>query len=214
MSVQDRKAREFQRREREILDSALALFRRPDWQGVTIDQIAARAEIGKGTIYKHFETKDEIYARLAVDFQLRLLAELRRIDLTGDLATSLRSMIRVFWQAHLGLPPEYRRVVQYCERPDFLDRLPARTCGAMREVNGEITGILTGLLEQAMADGTLPRKPMPLVTYVLQAVVFGALRMAWTGCIPQGQEDLYLGEITEFVVAALLDERGARLGSR
>lgn len=34
-----------------------------DWQTVTIEQIAERAEIGKGTIYKHFKTKDEILYR-------------------------------------------------------------------------------------------------------------------------------------------------------
>jgi AcrR family transcriptional regulator len=213
MGVQDRKAREFQRREREILAAALALFRRPDWQGVTIDEIAARAEIGKGTVYKHFETKDEIYARLAVDFYRGLVADLRRIDPDTDLSVSLKAMIRVFWEAHLALPPEYRRVVQYCERPDFLERLPRRTREAMREASDEVNAIVTGFLERAMAAGALARKPMAQLTYVLQAAVLGAIRMAWTGCVPQGQEALYLDEITEFVVAGLLDRSPARVGA-
>ena len=49
MSIQDRRAREFVRREQDILQAALALSNRDDWQTVTIDQIAPKAEIGKGT---------------------------------------------------------------------------------------------------------------------------------------------------------------------
>ena len=58
MSIHDRKAREFQRREEDILKAALALSNRDDWQAVTIEQIAQKAEIGKGTVYKHFPSKD------------------------------------------------------------------------------------------------------------------------------------------------------------
>ena len=63
MGISERREREFQRREGEILDAALELFSADDWQSVTIDQIARRAEIGKGTVYLHFASKDEIYAR-------------------------------------------------------------------------------------------------------------------------------------------------------
>ena len=62
-----RKAREFQRRELEILEAARELFEKQDWLTVTIQQISDQAEIGKGTVYKHFATKDEIYARLLLE---------------------------------------------------------------------------------------------------------------------------------------------------
>jgi hypothetical protein len=57
MGVQDRKAREFQRRADDTLKAALALSNRDDWQAVTIEQIAQKAEIGKGTVHRHFPRK-------------------------------------------------------------------------------------------------------------------------------------------------------------
>src|SRR4051812_11157804 len=80
MGVQERKAREFNRREQEILAAALQLFRRDEWQTVTVEQIAQQAEIGKGTVYKHFASKDEIYARLALRFHRGILDATRRVD--------------------------------------------------------------------------------------------------------------------------------------
>ena len=97
MGVQDRKEREFKRREEEILAAALALFRNDNWQAVTVEQIAEAAEIGKGTIYKHFASKDEMYARLVMDYQKHGIEKLRRIDPTLDVIQRLRAIIAVTW---------------------------------------------------------------------------------------------------------------------
>lgn len=214
MGVRERKAREFDRREREILSAALTLFRRPDWQAVTIDQIAARAEIGKGTVYKHFATKDEIYGRLALEFYRDLLASLRKVSLDGDFAPGLGALVHAFWDRHVRLAPEEQRVVQYCERPDFLEQLPPNTRAALRDVNVEISNIVGGFLERAMAEGAIERRPLAVVMYLLQASVLGGIRMAWTGCIRPGQEEQYLTDLTEFVAAGLAPARTRHLQAR
>ena len=60
----ERKKREFQRREEEILAVTAALLAGNENEQVTVDRIASEVGIGKGTIYKHFKTKHEIVARL------------------------------------------------------------------------------------------------------------------------------------------------------
>ena len=67
-----RKERAFSLREAEILEAARVLFAIGDWEAVTVADIAQRAEIGKGTVYKHFASKEELYARIALDFGLDL----------------------------------------------------------------------------------------------------------------------------------------------
>ena len=60
MQKESRKVREFRRREQEILDSALRLFLEQGEDSVTVEMIADEVGIGKGTIYKHFKSKDEL----------------------------------------------------------------------------------------------------------------------------------------------------------
>jgi TetR/AcrR family fatty acid metabolism transcriptional regulator len=48
-------------KERAILDAAAKVFAMKPFHGVLIDEIASDAGIGKGTIYRYFETKDELY---------------------------------------------------------------------------------------------------------------------------------------------------------
>lgn len=45
----------------EILNAAIALFSERGFERTTVDEIATRANVGKGTIYLHFENKEKIF---------------------------------------------------------------------------------------------------------------------------------------------------------
>ncbi len=66
------KAQEFRKREEDILVRAQELFIANGEDKVTVEMIADAVGIGKGTIYKHFETKDEIYLRLMIRYEEEL----------------------------------------------------------------------------------------------------------------------------------------------
>ena len=44
-----------------ILDAALKLFTRKGYENTSIEELAAEAGVGKGTIYSYFKTKSEIF---------------------------------------------------------------------------------------------------------------------------------------------------------
>jgi len=62
---------------RQILDTAARLFAAKPFQEVKIDDIAAAAKLGKGTIYSYFKSKDNLYVGLILDGIEGLLAELK-----------------------------------------------------------------------------------------------------------------------------------------
>ena len=66
----------FKQREQDILDAALDLLINHGEDKVTVEQIAIKVDIGKGTIYKHFASKTEIYYRLLFDYEFSLKAKL------------------------------------------------------------------------------------------------------------------------------------------
>ena len=55
-----------------ILSTAIDLFSRQGFDAVTIDQIAAEADVGKGTIYNYFATKEDIVVAFMADLEARL----------------------------------------------------------------------------------------------------------------------------------------------
>jgi AcrR family transcriptional regulator len=74
MSVSDRREREQQMRREVILDSARRLFTEKGFDQTTVDAIASYAELGKGTIYSYFSSKEEIYIAM-LDRELNILKE-------------------------------------------------------------------------------------------------------------------------------------------
>src|ERR1700693_5895074 len=45
----------------EILEAASRVFAEQEFHEVLIDDVAARAGVGKGTVYRYFRTKEELY---------------------------------------------------------------------------------------------------------------------------------------------------------
>src|SRR3972149_4386828 len=105
MATVERKARLRRRREQELLDAAAELYREGDWRAVPVEQIAARAGIGKGTVYLHFRHKEEVAARLALRFLKRLAGSWRQIDAAADPLVRARALLgtaRRLSEAHPG----------------------------------------------------------------------------------------------------------------
>jgi AcrR family transcriptional regulator len=61
-----------------IIERAIRLFSRHGIANVTVDQIAGAVDIGKGTIYNYFQTKEDIVVAFMVDVERRVQARLQR----------------------------------------------------------------------------------------------------------------------------------------
>ena len=64
MSVAERKRRMWEEREQLILHEAHALLRQHGYLGLNLNDLAARIDYAKGTIYQHFATKEDLIAGL------------------------------------------------------------------------------------------------------------------------------------------------------
>ena len=61
-----RKERETQLRKQIILEAAEKLFLSNGYEATTMDEIANEAEFSKGTVYKYFISKDELYIAIGI----------------------------------------------------------------------------------------------------------------------------------------------------
>jgi AcrR family transcriptional regulator len=204
VALKGRKQREFQRREHGILSAALGLCSTPEWESVTVEQIADRAEIGKGTVYKHFASKDELLFRLMMGFYQGLLQTLREDMAEGSPLEQFRYAVKRALRYHIE-HSEYRYVVEYCERIDFKERAdPAwrddflKLDRAFQEWGGPI-------IEAGMAAAQLQRRPLEQVMIGMYACFKGAVSMIWAtrDWCPLGDNEMVVAAVTDFMMAGL-----------
>lgn len=93
-----RTARRAQRTRSRLEKAALSTFVEAGLGATTIEMITEKADLGKGTFYQYFSTKEELLAHLVKGAVDRLLA---RISKTVGNAPDLRSAIEAVVNAHL-----------------------------------------------------------------------------------------------------------------
>jgi AcrR family transcriptional regulator len=129
-----------------ILEAAEAVFAA---QGVSvpIDDIAARAGVGAGTLYRHFPTKEALIEAVVLRRLDELAARAAELATTGDPATGLfefldelgcqasakRDLIDALGDAGIDIKPRFAATKAEMERgvDDLLTR--AQTAGAVRD---------------------------------------------------------------------------------
>lgn len=98
-------ARRFRRRPEarpeELLDAALALFGEQGYRATTLEEVARRAGVSKGTVYLYFASKDDLFRAMVEKNVIALLelAEARVREHTGTARALLEAFIRGMWTA-------------------------------------------------------------------------------------------------------------------
>jgi AcrR family transcriptional regulator len=85
-----------------ILRHASELFAKDDFARVSVDEVAARSGVGKGSVYRQFGSKEELYATAVIDgfkhLQNEIRAALSGSSSTRDqIATVVRHTLIYFW---------------------------------------------------------------------------------------------------------------------
>ena len=114
---------------------------------VPIDEIARRAGVGAGTVYRHFPTKEDLFRAVIAD-HIQTIVDAGRALLAADPAsavfTFLRSMVLQWGAADRGLV-------------DALAGLGIDATTAVPEAEDDFVGVLADLLRAAQRAGTVRR---------------------------------------------------------
>ena len=86
------------RTHRRLMDAALAVFSEKGIDGTTIEDVTERADLGKGTFYRHFEGKERILIALVERAVGQLLAGIRDVK---EAPNSLESVLEHLTDAHV-----------------------------------------------------------------------------------------------------------------
>lgn len=172
MQKESRKVREFRRREQEILDSALRLFLEQGEDSVTVEMIADEVGIGKGTIYKHFKSKAEIYLRLMLDYERDLADLLHSESIERDKA----ALSREYFAFRMSDPERYRLFDRLEEKVVKSNQLPAMV-EELHKIRTSNFNHITGVIQSRIDDGKLEDVPAYFHYCAAWTLVHGAMAM-------------------------------------
>ena len=132
-----------------ILLSATELFGEKEFHRVRTDDIAARAGVGKGSVYRQFGSKEELYAIVVIDGFARLQTEMRAaLADVNSLSERIKAVVTrtlcYFWKR--------RQFFALLNDPGALPRRQARRYLARRRGH---TRLISELLAEGVAAGAI-----------------------------------------------------------
>ena len=173
-----------------IVEAAVEILVEEGFAGVTVDAVAARAGVGKATIYRRWRSKEDLLADAA-----RSLTAVDSFESTGDLRGDLHEMfgglVRTMRDTAVGrIAPEL--VAEATRNPEI--RRVLDVISAERRIG------VRGLLEAAVARGEV-RSELDVETVIDMLVGPTFYRMLVLGTAPDEQRDF---EVVDAVLDGVL----------
>ena len=109
MSSEERRKKEKENRKNSILKAARKLFFERGFKSVTVDLIAAKAEVSKGSIYLYFDSKEEIYTQILIAANIERHREVENFAKKEGAASAL---LLEFAKDYINFFSEQQRIVQ------------------------------------------------------------------------------------------------------
>ncbi len=151
-----------------IIRCAAAIFSEREFHEVLTDDIAQRLGIGKGTIYRYFGSKEELYLAAIGDGLTGLHAAVTTVlqqdaPLDTTVEAVVRTMVTYFWRRR-----DFFVLLHRLE-----PKLKARERADWRQHRDEVVGMIRRVIERAATRGEITRINARLAVEVLFGMIRG-----------------------------------------
>jgi AcrR family transcriptional regulator len=153
-----------------ILKAAREIFFRDGFVDTNLDEVASRAEVGKGTLYRHFESKAELYVAVLAVGGAQFDQEMEAAIDHGAPALERLEQIGRFYRRYWTERPDHFVIFSAVEHRAFIGELPPRLVEEVRQIWEKPLR----RLEQVIADGVRRRQLLECDPWVTANVIWRA----------------------------------------
>ncbi len=170
-----RKEREFLQREQLIIDTAKDIIGQEGFNNLTMERIAAEIEYSKGTVYKHFNSKEEVVTAIGRCCMDNLLDMFERASHYPGNNRERLAAIGLAHSLYAQLHPVELQNMQFISSQAVREKVSTDIQQEVLLREQKITEKVSSIVKQAMQDGDIkaPHDCLP------DAIVFGLWTMSY-----------------------------------
>ncbi len=157
-----------------ILAAAVELFADKGFHGTAVPEIAEKARVGAGTIYRYFESKEAIVNALFQRHKSALLASVVD-DFPYDAPT--REQLHHFVSRVISFARKHPVAFKFLEAHHHAPYLDDKS----RAMEANVLALANGFFEQHERARVVKRAPEGVLAWLLWGAVVGLVRAAWEG---------------------------------
>jgi AcrR family transcriptional regulator len=148
-----KRKKEKENRKNTILRAARRLFFDRGFKAVTVDNIAAKAEVSKGSIYLCFESKEEIYAQILISDNIALYERIKNFSATeASAAQLLLEFARIYVDYFLNDNELFRILMTFMMQTGQMNLTEKQNNELIRSTNENIK-IISEIIKKGVDSG-------------------------------------------------------------
>lgn len=153
MSPQEKRKKEKESKRNNILKAARKLFFEKGFKAVTVDSIAAKAGVSKGSIYLYFDSKEEIYAQVLIADNIEHHKDLLYFSTKEAPATELLlEYAERYVNNFLNDKELFRILMTFMLQTEQMNLTPQQNAELIRTTNENIK-FVSGILQRGIDSG-------------------------------------------------------------
>ena len=191
MGVVGRREREKRERRQAILEAAAAVFLEKGPSAASMDEIADRAELSKGTLYLYFSSKEDLFVAVSAD-ALDYLASLfrRAVEKAPSGLDAIKWAGCVFLTFLIEHPGQFRMAF-LSEAPAYYGNVSEESLSVKAERKRECEASLMEALRRARDEGALkPETDVRMLGHLIWAHTSGVLMLFGQNLTKDEEADL------------------------
>lgn len=140
---------------RRILDSARDVFFRDGFMRANLDEVAEKAGVAKGTLYRYFESKADLYVAVLTHNHEIFLDLMQSAGTQGDTALDRVRSIARFYFAHWLNHPDYFQIFWAVDNESVIGELPRAVIDKIASFWERNLNVTHEVLRQGVESGEL-----------------------------------------------------------
>ncbi|HNY49503.1 MAG TPA: helix-turn-helix domain-containing protein [Smithella sp.] len=148
-----KKEREKENRRNTILKAARKLFFERGFKSVTVDNIAEKADVSKGSIYLCFESKEEIYTQILIADNIALYERIKNFSaIEASSAQLLQEFARIYVDYFLNDKELFRILMTFMMQTGQMHLTAQQGTELIRSTNQNIN-IISQIIQKGIDSG-------------------------------------------------------------
>jgi AcrR family transcriptional regulator len=148
-----RRAERKQKSRQRILDAAREVFFRDGFMAANLDEVASLAGVAKGTLYRYFESKAELYVEVLAHNGEIFKQRMREAVEGGGTSAQRVQRASKFYFDHWVRNRDYFQIFWAIENQSVIGELPPGVLGQVSDLWAECIEIVAGIVADGVRDG-------------------------------------------------------------
>ncbi|HEU4435813.1 MAG TPA: TetR/AcrR family transcriptional regulator [candidate division Zixibacteria bacterium] len=162
MGITERKEREKLHRKEEILNAAETVFFEKGLAASTMDEIADRAELSKGTLYLYYKSKEDLYMAIICRGHQILFKMFQEAAATGESSIKLLENLGQAYFTFYKRYHDYFRMFSFSENTQLHSQVSEEMKNTCAESGQCLGGVVQEVIRKGIEDGSFRRETNPV----------------------------------------------------